>query len=287
MPGRLAELSRPRRADLHIHTIASDGEYTAAQVGALARQAGLAALAITDHDVIAAADEARTSAGDRVDVVAGVEISASFNGREVHLLGYFIRTDDADLNCALARVRDGRRQRFHDYVEKLAVNGAHLPPDRVHLVADSSPSLGRRHLANLLVMCGFARMRVEAFHRLLGPLSRAVCPKILLPIDEAIHLVRAAGGVVSLAHPTPDLSVEDYASLAAMGLAALEAEYPWGRFSRSASLRGLASNLGLAITGGSDCHGPHPSHRRIGSHGITLDELSALRGWRGQPVPST
>jgi hypothetical protein len=120
VPGRLADLALPRRADLHVHTTASDGEYTAAQVGALARQAGLAAVAITDHDVLGAVDEARASAGDQVYVIAGVEISASFNNREVHLLSYFIRTDHAELNRVLGRVRDARRERFHDFVEKLA-----------------------------------------------------------------------------------------------------------------------------------------------------------------------
>jgi predicted metal-dependent phosphoesterase TrpH len=286
VPGRLAELARPRRVDLHVHTTASDGEYTAAQVGAMARQAGLAAVAITDHDVFGSADEARASAGDQVEVISGVEISASFDTREVHLLGYFSRADPTQLDRVLARVRDARRDRFHDFVEKLAANGTHLPPDRVRIVAESSPSLGRRHLAKLLVECGFARVRVEAFHRLLGPLRHAVAPKALLPVEEAIHLVRAAGGVASLAHPPADLSGEDYARLAAMGLVALEVVYPWGRSSRSASLREVAASLGLAVSGGSDCHGPDPSHRRIGSHGITVDELNALRGWRGEPVPS-
>ena len=287
VPGRLAELAHPRRADLHIHTIASDGEFTATQAGAMARQANLAAVAITDHDTLTPSDDVQAAAGEEIEVIPGIEISASFRDREVHLLGYFIRSDNADLNRALSRIRNARRERFHEFVARLASGGTALPPDRVRLVAESSQSLGRRHLARLIVEYGFARTRAEAFHRYLSPLTRSLKPKLLVPIEEAIHLVRTAGGVASLAHPAPDLDETDFAALAAMGLAALEAEYPWNRTSRRAQLRNVAGDLNLAVSGGSDCHGPDPSHRRIGSHGITPDELSVLRGWRGQSDRST
>ncbi len=286
VPGRLAGLSRPRRADLHIHTTASDGEYSASQVGALARLAGLAAVAITDHDTLTPLEAVHASAGDEIELIAGAEISVSFQGRELHLLGYFVRPEHPDLNRGLSRLCIARRERFHEFVVQLARSGINLPPDRVQLVAESSRSLGRRHLAGLLAECGFARSRNEAFHRFLQPLSRTMPPKCLLPIEEAIHLVRAAGGTASLAHPPLDLDAADFAALPGLGIDALEAEYPWRRLSRSAYLRDIARGLKLAVTGGSDCHGPDPSHRRIGSRGITLEELNALRDWRGQRVAS-
>ncbi len=280
--GQLAKLNRPRRADLHLHTTASDGEYTASQVVALARQANLAAVAITDHDTLASVDEARDAASDHLEVVQGVEISASFNDREVHLLGYFVHTDHPELNAALARLCVRRRERFRDYVAKLADRGARLPEDRVKLIEESSLSLGRRHIAGLLVACKFAHTRHEAFQRFLGPLAGCVLPKLLLPVEAAIRLAREAGGVASLAHPSPDLTDADFHTLAGFGLAALEVVYPWGRNSPAARLREVAARLGLAVTGGSDCHGPDPAHRRIGSHAITVDELDTLRGWRGR-----
>jgi predicted metal-dependent phosphoesterase TrpH len=276
VPGRLAQLTRPRRADLHVHTTASDGEYTASQVVALARQAGLCAVAITDHDTLAGVGEEPQAGG--VEVIAGVEISASYAGREVHLLGYFVRTDHGELNAALARLCERRRERFFDFVTKLADRGAALPADRVRLVAESSASLGRRHVAGLLVSCGLARTRNEAFGRFLGPLAGKVLPKLLLPVGEAIHLVGAASGVAGLAHPPPELTEEQFRELAGLGLGALEAEYPWGRNSPAARLREVAGRLGLAVTGGSDCHGPEPAGRRVGAHGITAAELAALRG---------
>lgn len=277
VPGRLAALFRPRRADLHIHTIASDGEFTPSQVVFLARLAGLCAVAITDHDTLAAVEQAQNAASGQIEVVPAVEITAGFLGRELHLLGYFVRTDEPELNSALARLCERRRERFLDFMNKLTAAGMPLPADRIQHVAERSVSLGRRHVAGLLVATGFARTRNDAFSRLLGPLAAQVLPKLLMPIEEAIRLVRVAGGVASLAHPPAELSEDDYRTLARFGLNAVEAEYPWGRRSQGAQLRELAARLGLAVSGGSDCHGPEPTHRRIGSNGITFDELADLR----------
>ena len=190
-----------------------------------------------------------------------------------------------ELNAAIGRICESRRERFADYIAKLAKQGAKLECERVDGIMASSVSLGRRHLANLLVAGNFARTRTEAFHRFLGPLANKVIAKLLLPIEEAIPLVRAAGGVTSLAHPSPELGEEDFRLLAELGLDGLETEYPWGRRSSAARLRDIAARLGLAITGGSDCHGPNPSHRRIGSRGISADELSALRRRCEQRAP--
>jgi predicted metal-dependent phosphoesterase TrpH len=284
VPNRLAELANRKRADLHIHTTASDGEFTPAQVVGLAGDANLAAIAITDHDTLVGVEAARNAAGDRLEVINGVELSCSLQGREVHLLGYFVRIDHAEFNAALARLCQRRRERFEDYIAKLAEQGIRLEREHVRRVMTSSVSLGRRHLAELLVAGGCARTRTEAFHRFLGPLSGKVIAKRLLPIEEAIPLIRQAGGVSSLAHPSPELVEEGFQLLAGFGLDAIEAEYPWGRRSRTAMLRDTAMRLGLAITGGSDCHGSSQPHRRIGSRGIAWDELFALRRRREERV---
>jgi predicted metal-dependent phosphoesterase TrpH len=273
---QLAALARPQRADLHVHTTASDGEFTPSQVVAHARQAGVAAVAVTDHDTLAGVAEARAAAPE-LEVIAGVEISTSFNGREFHLLGYFVRTDHAELNAALARVCERRRERFREFVERLRAAGRDIPADRVALVEQGAVSLGRRHVAQLLVACGAARHRNEAFQRFVGPVRTGVGPKVLVPVEEAIRLVHAAGGVASLAHPPTDLGDEAFRTLAGYGLDALEAEYPWGRNSRSNALREAAARFGLAVSGGSDCHGPDPQHRMVGTHGVTVEELAALR----------
>ncbi len=274
---RLAELARPQRADLHVHTTASDGEFTPSQVAAFARQAGLAAVAVTDHDTVAAVAEAQLAAQSHVEVIAGVEITTGYEGREFHLLGHFVRIDHTALNTALAQLCDRRRERFRSFVATLATRGIVLRADRVSQVECASVSLGQRHIAKLLVEGGFARNRTEAFHRHIGPLRREATPKLLLPIAEAIGLVRDADGVATLAHPPADLTENDYRTLADFGLQGLEVEYPWGRKSPSARLREDAARFGFAITGGSDCHGPDPANRKIGSHGIGLAALEILR----------
>ncbi len=275
--GQLAQLAAPARADLHVHSTASDGEYTPAQVLAHARSAGLCAVAITDHDTLAGTNECRTNPDPHVELIPGVEISTSFAGREFHLLGYFVRADHDELNAALAALCAVRRERFRELVAGLRGRGLALPDDQVRRVEGRSLSLGRRHAAALLVACGAARNRTEAFHRFVNPLVRTVRPKALIPIEGAIRLVHAADGVASLAHPSADLTDAQCAELRTFGLDALEAVYPWGRHSPATRFRALAARFGLSVSGGSDCHGPDPAHRHIGSCGVTAVELATLR----------
>jgi predicted metal-dependent phosphoesterase TrpH len=273
---QLAGLRAPRRADLHAHTTASDGEYTPSQLVALAQRAGLAAVAVTDHDTLAGIPEAVATArqfeNPAVEVIPGVEITTDFDGRELHLLALFVRTDHAELNTALDRLCVRRRERFRDYVRLLA-----LPDDRAELTIAGCPSPGRRHVAGLLVACGFARSRDEAFHRLLGPLRGRVLPKEKLDIAAAIELAHAAGGVASLAHPPPELDDASFGRLRAAGLDAVEAVYPWGRSRQGGRLREVADRFGFLVSGGSDCHGPTPVHRGVGSTSVGPDELERLR----------
>ncbi len=111
----------------------------------------------------------------------------------------------------------------------------------------------------------------------MNPLAREVQAKSLVPLAEAIRLVHAAGGVASLAHPPADMTNDTLEELRGFGLDALEVVYPWGRSSPAVRLREAAMRFGLAISGGSDCHGADPVRRRIGSCAITSDELAALR----------
>src|SRR5262245_6252362 len=115
------------RADLHIHTCFSDGLYTPVQIVDLARRSGLAAVAITDHDTTAGVGPALAAAtGTGVEIVPGVEITAEHRGRELHLLAYFVRTDNAALTTALQRICEHRIGRFRDMVDRLRQRGVHL-----------------------------------------------------------------------------------------------------------------------------------------------------------------
>jgi predicted metal-dependent phosphoesterase TrpH len=272
-------LARPcyfGRADLHLHTTFSDGTYTPVEIVDLARRSGLSAIAITDHDTLAGIGPTRLAAGRSLDVVSGVEITAEFRGRELHLLGYFFDLDNAALQRALEGLQADRALRFHEMIKRLHALGVHIEEAEVANLGDAT-TLGRRHLAEILVTAQKAATVREAFQRYLGDRGRASVPKARLPVADAIALVRGANGVAAWAHPTYDCSMEALIELKRLGLGAVEAEYPAFRSSRVKRLRSWAKELGLAVTGGSDCHGPGQPHRCVGASSITHEELMQLR----------
>ncbi|HEY8505385.1 MAG TPA: PHP domain-containing protein [Gemmataceae bacterium] len=275
--GQIAGVRSAPRADLHVHTARSDGTLPPAAVVALAREAGLAAVAVTDHDTLAGWAEAAAAAGDGPEVIPGVEITSEFRGRELHLLGYFVRPDDPPLLAALGRLAASRVGRFAEMVRRCRALGLSVPEEgAARLCAEGGRSLGRRHLAELLVAGGEARTVAGAFARHLQEGGPVAVPKDRLPAAEALQLVREAGGVASWAHPPEDCTEEEVFALREMGLGALEAEYPWPQAGRRWRLRRLANSAGLAVSGGSDFHDPGAG-RLPGACGIRAAELERLR----------
>lgn len=268
------------RADLHVHTTCSDGAYTPGQVVELARRSGLCAVAITDHDTLAGITPARQAARDTIQVVAGVEITAEFRSHELHLLGYFVRLNDESLQQALAGLQARRVERFHEMCARLTSFGMRLDEGKLTNPPPGT-SLGRRHLAQLLVEAGKAANGREAFQRWLGDRGRINVPKARLPVADAIALVRQAGGVAAWAHPSYDACKDTLQTLREIGLQAVEVDYPHCRPGHRRQLRAWASELGLAVTGGSDCHGPNAPFRGLGSGSVTREELEALREMAG------
>lgn len=261
--------------DLHVHTNFSDGTYTPAQVVDLARRAGFAALAITDHDTLGGVPAACAAAtGSSLEIVPGVEITSEYNRRELHLLGYFVALDHLGLAAALENIRQHRIERFREMIERLRGRGVSLAEEE-QCVQGAPEALGRRHLAEILVRARRVANVREAFQRYLGDQGDVAVPKKRLPVAEALALVRDAGGVAAWAHPPYDCTQENLAELRELGLAAVEVEYPDVRRSRILQLRGWAEQLNLAVTGGSDCHGP--GRRSVGSCTISAAEFAQLR----------
>src|SRR5688572_19217212 len=157
---------RPGRADLHTHTTCSDGTHTPESLVGRAVKAGLKAVAITDHDTTAGVGPARAAAGGAIEVIPGVEVTAEFRGAEVHLLGYFVRPEDGPLAEALADLRASRRERLLEMARRLKASGADVLADVVAL--SEEVSVGRRHLARLLIGRGYAGSLHDAFTRCLG-----------------------------------------------------------------------------------------------------------------------
>ncbi len=270
---QLAHGPKAGRADLHTHSTASDGTYSPAEVVELARRAGLSAVALTDHDTLAGLPEARAAAaGTGLEVIAGVEITCEFRGRELHLLGYFVDPCDPALAAALAGIRRGRAERFAAMIQRLRACGVSVDEAEMGPVPES---VGRRHLAQFLVEQGRVPTVREAFSRWLADGGPADVPKKRLDVAEALALVRQAGGVAAWAHPVYDGTYQELAELARLGLEAVEVDFPDLKRSRSAEWRSWAAQLGLAVTAGSDCHGP--GRRTVGARTVSDAELAQLR----------
>lgn len=260
------------RFDLHTHSSVSDGTDAPAELVRKASEAGLAGIALTDHDTFDGLDEAKR-AGEEfgVDVLAGLEFSTERGGASVHLLGYGCDPSDGALNEELARVREGRTGRVPGMVARLGELGTPITvADVLEHVEGTSP--GRPHVADALVAHGYARDRDEAFTRWLHEGGPAWVDRYSTALPEAIALVRGAGGVAVLAHPwsrgrRADLPPEVLAELAQEhGLDGLEVDHPDHDAATRAELRDIAGRLGLLVTGSSDHHGLGKSRNPLGAH---------------------
>jgi hypothetical protein len=211
------------------------------------------------------------------EIIAGVEITCEYHDSELHLLAYFIDPDEPALASALADLREQRRLRFGHMADLLSRAGLGLDEIEVATRIESGCSLGRRDLARMMVEAGHVQTVSQAFALYLRDGTPFAVPKRGLPVAEALALVRAAGGVGSWAHPPQNIELDQVLELRELGLGALEVVHPSYTSARSRRLRELAHAADLAVTGGSDCHGPTPVSRAVGNWGIRHDELELLR----------
>ena len=245
------------KTDLHVHTNASDGKYSPAELVKLAARNGLGLLAITDHDTvsgIAPALEAARAFPD-LKIIPGVEISSHAPGSEVHVLGYFIDYEDPELLKQLATLGDSRQDRARAIVDKLREMGLDISLERVHQIAGEG-SIGRPHIAQALMEKGYVSSFQEVFTKYIGQGGPAYVERIKLTPDEAVELILKSGGLPVLAHPSTINDAEVVISrLAAAGLAGLEAHYKDYSSEQRRDLAALAAKYKLIATGGSDYHG--------------------------------
>ncbi len=256
--------------DLHIHTTASDGTLTPRQAVELARSLGLAAVAITDHDTTSGLGEAaRAGAELGVEVVPGLELSAGYRDKNVHILGYFIDPDAPALRAALDWFVRERKSRNERIVAALAADGFHISMGELE-AAWPATVLGRPHIAEALVRRGYAAGIDEAFDRFLNRGRPYYRPRRRMPMDRAVAAVLASGGIACVAHPLqygfPPDELEAFLRAAkTAGCAALEAYYSKYSQAQQAALRAMAARLGLAVSGGSDFHGDRKPDIQMGS----------------------
>ncbi len=264
------------RVDLHLHTTFSDGLYTPEQIVELAQRSGLAAIAITDHDTVEGIIPAQEVAWGHLEVIPAIEMTARYRLLDMHILGYFIQIHDATLQKGLERLHQARIKRLGDMIKRLTGQGVSFSDEDVAAL-ERVPNPGRRHLADILVKNGHVSSRQQAFQRFLGDNPRFAVPQLGLPAQEAIRLIRGAGGVAIWAHPAYDCRRKTLLELRSLGLQGIEVEYPGYRPNRVKQLRQLAGELRMLISGGSDCHGPGDYFRAVGSRSITWQELEWIR----------
>ena len=264
--------------DLHTHSTYSDGTTS---VQANVREAvaiGLAGLGITDHDTTAPFDDAMAAAeGTGLEIVPGTEFSAELDGFSVHVLGYWIDPQHADLVAELARLRNEREDRARAIVDRFVALGVDLDFDRVRALAGDAP-IGRPHIAQAVVDTGAAPDLRTVFDTWLADGGPAYVEKHAVTPVRAVELLTAAGGVAVLAHPGlygaavepgrgagaaaddgralgPGLDDTVVEQMAAAGLAGIEADHPDHTIEHRRRYRDLAAALGLEVTAGSDYHG--------------------------------
>ncbi|ADY56493.1 PHP domain protein [Syntrophobotulus glycolicus DSM 8271] len=242
-------------ADLHCHTNMSDGLMDPAEVVRIAAQKGLSALAITDHDTIQGFAEGKKAALQyNIDFIPGIEINTDWCGREVHILGYGIDPESREFNHKLAVIRDKRKERINKIVEKLRGLGLDISIEEVESKG-KGVSIGRPHVAQVLVDRGYARNVKDAFSNYLGIGTQAYVPRYKLKPEEAIAMIRKAKGVAVLAHPGAQGLFWEISRWKDAGLQGIEVYHPEHHEESIEKYTGLAAKMGLVITGGSDFHG--------------------------------
>ncbi len=269
------EYSRHAKIDLHIHTTASDGTLSPAQVISRAVKLGLKAIAITDHDTVAGSKTAlQAGIPTAIDFLSGVEISAAPPGfypgcGSFHLLGYGIDLENPVLNQTLAKLREARKNRNPQILKRLEQLGIFLNLEEIRRQVGAG-QLGRPHIAQALVKKQVVSSIDEAFEKLLGNGKPAYVDKYRVPCDRTIEAIRAAGGIAVVAHPGL-LTVESsemeplFIRLKKMGIEGVEVYYPEHTAAQTRLFIELARRHGLLMTGGSDFHGTIQPEIEMGS----------------------
>lgn len=262
--------------DLHLHSTASDGSYPPETVVAMAERAGVRVMALTDHDSIdgIVAAEAR-AAKSGIRIISGVELSVSESGFDVHLLAYGFDLAERGIVAALARYRDSRRDRARKILMRLKGLGIRIAFEEVEEIAKGG-ALGRPHVAEALMRGGHVETFQEAFQRFLGHHAPAYVPKQTVALEEALTVVRDAGGVTALAHPGTLNRDHLIAAWVRRGLDGIEVWHSKHAAADIARYREIAKQHGLLMTGGSDFHGERTPDVSIGGAAVPESILGPL-----------
>ncbi len=261
--------------DLHVHSTASDGTFTPTELVDHATEVGLSAFALTDHDTLRGVAEAKERAawhkaqGHPVEVYPGVEISAAYKNRDIHILGLLVDETNEILDRALTSFLENRNRRNDKMLEKFAEHGITLTME--DLLEDATDSvITRAHFARALMKKGIVASVQEAFEKYVGDDGPCYVAREYMPPEQAISIIKKAGGVPVLAHPLLYKLPHDelYALVERLknaGLKGIEVYYSNNRGQDEVNVKALANHFGLVATGGSDFHGAVKPAIELGS----------------------
>lgn len=267
--------------DLHVHSTASDGTLTPIEVVQLAKEVGLASIALTDHDTVSGVAKAMEE-GNRigVEVISGIEFSTDYHRTDVHILGLLIDHTNKEFLYQLTDFQKSRENRNHKMIEKLNELGYEITFQE--LIQHASDTIvTRAHFARVLIDKGYARNNNEVFDTIIGKGCPGYIPRVKVTPKRAIDLIKLAGGVSILAHPmiyglTIDQLDELVSYLKELGLDGIEALYALNSQVEESDSRRLARIYDLKMTGGSDFHGKNKSNIDLGTGKGNLKVPSSL-----------
>jgi 3',5'-nucleoside bisphosphate phosphatase len=271
------EHSGEHGADLHVHTTFSDGLLSPSEMVERAAEGGLRAMGVTDHDTVDGISEAiRSGSLKGVEVVPGVELSSQYNGKDVHIIGYYPDPGCGELMVYLKLFRDERFKRAEKMVRNLNNRGVDIRIAEVE-AKSRGRCIGRPHIAEVLMDRGYVETIQSAFNKYIGYGAEAYEQKYKLPPDEAIRLITGSKGLAFLAHPGAAISETVITNFVKSGLDGIEVVHPFLSPPRRNQLHALAVKMGLLMSGGSDCHGGRDGQFLVGRHQVPYAYLNDIR----------
>jgi predicted metal-dependent phosphoesterase TrpH len=264
--------------DLHSHTTASDGTLAPRELVREAARRGVRVLAVTDHDSTEGLAEALDEAARcrPLEIVPGIEINCDVDGGEVHILGYYIDYEAPWFQDFCRAQRAERRARVHRMADRLAELGMPIDPEEVFVLVQEG-SAGRPHVAQVMVNRGYVKTVREAFDRFLGAGKPGNVPRARLTPEDAVRLIRKAGGVPVFAHPGLANRDAMIPGLVEAGLMGIECFYLEHSAAQAGGYVETCKQYGLVATGGSDFHGPKVRAAQLGTPSVPLAVWEALK----------
>ncbi len=266
-------------ADLHIHSNCSDGLLAPSEIVQYCQEIDLKTIAITDHDSLMAIDELKEAGDLGINVIPSVEMSSNIGLVDIHILAYYIDHENSGLLEYLGTLREHRVKRAKKIVERLSRDGIKLDFDRMKELAKNS-ALGRPHIAEALREHGYVQSTREAFVRFLSYHSPYYEPKMSIAPKDLLQKIEEWKGIAVIAHPGIYGDTDLITSLIEDGAAGIEVWHPDHSVACQQQLLMMASNKGLLMTGGSDCHGHRRYGLQIGKCGCGQREVELLRDYK-------